>query len=219
MIGEPPGTGSPGTAAIWEVRGVLRKAEGDPDRAAALFNEAADQYARSANHSITPAAMPQPMRNADPGCGTLARTAARTHTPHRRSARSVLRRGACGRSRRSVDMRVRMQPGYARLRRRSIVGTTMAATSLYRCSSMPTGIVGCCAGPRFDERNEAGVMSSGANNFTGGGPPAYRLRASSQSDSIICRATSVRASVSLTSIHRVVCFQVLRLGPVRSASK
>jgi DNA-binding SARP family transcriptional activator len=32
-------------AAVWEVRGVLRQAEGDPRRAAALFNEAADQFA------------------------------------------------------------------------------------------------------------------------------------------------------------------------------
>jgi hypothetical protein len=31
-------------AALWEVRGVLRQAEGDADRAAALYNEAADQF-------------------------------------------------------------------------------------------------------------------------------------------------------------------------------
>jgi hypothetical protein len=33
----------PWRAAIWEARGVLRQAEGDPARAAALFNQAADQ--------------------------------------------------------------------------------------------------------------------------------------------------------------------------------
>jgi tetratricopeptide (TPR) repeat protein len=32
-------------AAAWEARGVLRQAEGNPRRAAALFNEAADQFA------------------------------------------------------------------------------------------------------------------------------------------------------------------------------
>ena len=32
-------------AAVWEARGVLRQAEGNPRRAAALFNEAADQFA------------------------------------------------------------------------------------------------------------------------------------------------------------------------------
>jgi len=32
-------------AAIWEARGVLRQAEGDTTRAAALYNEAADQFA------------------------------------------------------------------------------------------------------------------------------------------------------------------------------
>jgi hypothetical protein len=32
-------------AAVWEVRGVLRYAEGDVTRAAALYNEAADQFA------------------------------------------------------------------------------------------------------------------------------------------------------------------------------
>ena len=32
-------------AALWEARGVLRQAEGDPTRAAALYNEAADQFA------------------------------------------------------------------------------------------------------------------------------------------------------------------------------
>jgi DNA-binding SARP family transcriptional activator len=32
-------------AAVWEARGVLRQAEGNPRRAAALFNEAADRFA------------------------------------------------------------------------------------------------------------------------------------------------------------------------------
>ncbi len=32
-------------AALWEARGVLRQAEGDTTRAAALYNEAADQFA------------------------------------------------------------------------------------------------------------------------------------------------------------------------------
>jgi len=32
-------------AAIWEARGVLRQAEGDATRAAALYDEAADQFA------------------------------------------------------------------------------------------------------------------------------------------------------------------------------
>ena len=32
-------------AAVWEARGALRQAEGDTTRAAALYNEAADQFA------------------------------------------------------------------------------------------------------------------------------------------------------------------------------
>lgn len=32
-------------AAVWEARGVLRQAEGDTRRAAALYHEAAEQFA------------------------------------------------------------------------------------------------------------------------------------------------------------------------------
>jgi DNA-binding SARP family transcriptional activator len=39
--------GGPWLAAIWEARGVLRRAEGDHAQAAALFKEAADQFARA----------------------------------------------------------------------------------------------------------------------------------------------------------------------------
>jgi DNA-binding SARP family transcriptional activator len=37
--------GGPWHAAVWEARGVLRKAEGDGDQAAALFKEAAERFA------------------------------------------------------------------------------------------------------------------------------------------------------------------------------
>jgi DNA-binding SARP family transcriptional activator len=39
--------GGPWLAAVWEARGVLRRAEGDHAQATALFNEAADQFARA----------------------------------------------------------------------------------------------------------------------------------------------------------------------------
>ncbi|MGH7821795.1 MAG: BTAD domain-containing putative transcriptional regulator, partial [Candidatus Binatia bacterium] len=38
--------GGPWVAAVWEARGELRLAEGDPSQAAALFKEAADGFAR-----------------------------------------------------------------------------------------------------------------------------------------------------------------------------
>jgi tetratricopeptide (TPR) repeat protein len=38
--------GGPWIAAVWEARGALRRAEGDPTRAAALFREAADLFGR-----------------------------------------------------------------------------------------------------------------------------------------------------------------------------
>jgi hypothetical protein len=37
----------PWLAAIWDTRGVLRRSEGDHAKAAALFNEAAEQFAHS----------------------------------------------------------------------------------------------------------------------------------------------------------------------------
>jgi DNA-binding SARP family transcriptional activator len=39
--------GGPWLAAVWEARGVLRRAEGDHAQATALFKEAADQFARA----------------------------------------------------------------------------------------------------------------------------------------------------------------------------
>jgi DNA-binding SARP family transcriptional activator len=39
--------GGPWLAAVWEARGVLRRAEGDHAQATALFNEAAEQFARA----------------------------------------------------------------------------------------------------------------------------------------------------------------------------
>jgi DNA-binding SARP family transcriptional activator len=39
--------GGPWLAAVWEARGVLRRAEGDHARATALFKEAAEQFARA----------------------------------------------------------------------------------------------------------------------------------------------------------------------------
>jgi predicted Zn-dependent protease len=39
--------GGPWQAAVWEARGHVRRAEGDPDRARALFDEAADLFTRS----------------------------------------------------------------------------------------------------------------------------------------------------------------------------
>jgi DNA-binding SARP family transcriptional activator len=39
--------GGPWQAAVWEARGHVRRAEGDPGRARALFDEAADLFARS----------------------------------------------------------------------------------------------------------------------------------------------------------------------------
>ena len=39
------------TGAVWEARGVLRQAEGQTERASAMFREAADAFARSGNQS------------------------------------------------------------------------------------------------------------------------------------------------------------------------
>jgi hypothetical protein len=39
--------GGPWLAAVWEARGVLRRAEGDHAQATALFKEAADQFAQA----------------------------------------------------------------------------------------------------------------------------------------------------------------------------
>lgn len=39
--------GGPSSAAVWEARAAVRAAEGEPDRAAALLREAADEYARA----------------------------------------------------------------------------------------------------------------------------------------------------------------------------
>jgi predicted negative regulator of RcsB-dependent stress response len=41
--------GGPWTAAVWEVRGVMRLAEGDSEQARAMFREAADAFARAGN--------------------------------------------------------------------------------------------------------------------------------------------------------------------------
>jgi hypothetical protein len=49
-------------AALWEARGVLRQAEGDTRRAAALYNEAADQFAELGRPSTVTGATPQPSR-------------------------------------------------------------------------------------------------------------------------------------------------------------
>jgi tetratricopeptide (TPR) repeat protein len=46
--------GGPWMAAVWEARGELRLAEGDRDRASALFSEAADGFAR-AGHPLAEA--------------------------------------------------------------------------------------------------------------------------------------------------------------------
>jgi tetratricopeptide (TPR) repeat protein len=39
------------TGAVWEARGILRKAEGEGAQARAMFREAADAFVRSGNHS------------------------------------------------------------------------------------------------------------------------------------------------------------------------
>jgi hypothetical protein len=39
------------SGAVWEARGNLRRAEGDDDRARAMFREAAEEFARGGNQS------------------------------------------------------------------------------------------------------------------------------------------------------------------------
>ena len=53
-------------AAIWEGHGVLRQAEGDTARAAALYSEAAGQFAELGAHSTETGAAPQPSKRQPP---------------------------------------------------------------------------------------------------------------------------------------------------------
>jgi DNA-binding SARP family transcriptional activator len=43
--------GGPWAGAVWEARGIVRRAEGQDEQARAMFREAADAFARAGNHS------------------------------------------------------------------------------------------------------------------------------------------------------------------------